>query len=103
MSIVVNAEEVGGGVFVAVYLNVVVPVAPLESVAVMTYVPVAHAEFPPTFVEYENAPPDPTATFCASSACEEPCWFTMMKTLSGPVGAGEMVPLIVYAAVPVNA
>jgi len=85
---------------IEVYLNVVVPVAPVESVAVMTYVPVDHAEFPPTFVEYENAPPDPTATFCASSACEEPCWVTMMKTLSGAVGAGVTVPAIVYDTVP---
>jgi len=68
MSIVVSADEPGGVMVVPVYLNVVVPVAPLESVAVMTYVPVTHAEFPPTFVVYENAPPDPTATFCASSA-----------------------------------
>jgi hypothetical protein len=31
-------------------VKVVVPVALAESVAVMVYVPVVHAEFPPTFV-----------------------------------------------------
>ena len=34
----------------AVYWKVTVPLAPFESVAVMTYVPDTHAEVPPTFV-----------------------------------------------------
>ncbi len=55
----VVVEVVDGAVVVLVvvvvpgmttYSNVVVPVAPLESVAVMTYVSDTHSEFPPTFV-----------------------------------------------------
>jgi hypothetical protein len=85
----------GGGVIVEVYEKVVVPVAPLESVAVMTYVPVTHAELPPAFVAYEKVPVPVTETVCASRTLEEPTWFTEMKTLSGSVGVGEIVPLIV--------
>jgi len=66
----------------------------------MTYVPVVHAELPPTFVEYEKVPPAVTETVCASRTLEEPCGFTVMKTLSGRDGVGEIVPLIVYAVVP---
>ena len=36
---------------VEVYSNVVVPVTPLESVAVMTYAPVTHNGVPPAEVE----------------------------------------------------
>jgi hypothetical protein len=51
MSIVVSAEEVvPPPPEVAVNLNVVVPVAPLESVAVMTYVPDVQAVFAPANV-----------------------------------------------------
>ena len=34
----------------AVYWKVIVPLALFESTAVITYVPVSHAELPPTFV-----------------------------------------------------
>ena len=57
---VVELVETGGVVVVEVvvvevvpeaeYSNVVVPVAPVESVAVMTYAPVTHSGVPPTCV-----------------------------------------------------
>jgi len=46
----VTAPVVDVGVTVAVYLNVVVPVAPFESKAAITYVPVTQAALPPAFV-----------------------------------------------------
>jgi hypothetical protein len=80
----------------AVYVKVVVPVAPFESKADITYVPVTHAALPPTLVAYEKVPPAPTATVCSSSGLGEPPWrVTVITTLSGSVGTGEMVPLIV--------
>jgi hypothetical protein len=86
---------------VAVYLKVVVPVAPLESKAVITYVPLTQAALPPALVEYVKVPPAPAATVCSSSGLgEPPCSVTVITTLSGSVGVGVIVPLIVYAVVP---
>jgi hypothetical protein len=83
------------------YVNVSVPVAPLESKAVITYVPAVHEELPPTWVAYVNVPPAPTATVCSSSGLgEPPCCVTVIATLSGSDGVGVIVPLMVYAAVP---
>ncbi len=45
-----DVVEVVVEVAVEVYLKVIVPLAPFESIAVMTYVPDTHAELPPTFV-----------------------------------------------------
>lgn len=99
-SIVTNPDE-DVGEPVAVYLKVVVPVAPLESLAVITYVPVTQAELPPALVAYEKVPPAPTATVCASSGLgEPPCSVTVITTLSGRFGVGVIVPLMVYVAVP---
>jgi len=69
----------------------------------MTYVPVVHAELPPAYVEYVNVPPVPTATFVASNTPEAPCSVTWMLTLSGSVGVGVIVPVIVYAVEPTGA
>jgi hypothetical protein len=89
------AEE-GVVVVVPVYVKVVVPVAPLESEAVMTYVPVVQAELPPTLVAYVNVPPEPTATVCSSSGLgEPPLSVTVITTLSGSAGAGVIVPEMV--------
>jgi hypothetical protein len=98
-SIVAKPED-GDVVVVAVYLKVVVPVAPFESKAVIVYVPVTQEADPPTAVEYENVPPAPTATVAASTGLGEPPSVTVMTTLSGSVGVGVIVPLIVYAVVP---
>jgi len=88
----------------AVYLKVVVPCTPLESEAVITYVPVTQAAEPPALVEYEKVPSAATATVCSSRGLgEPPCSVTVIATLSGSVGVGVIVPLIVYDAVPVSA
>jgi len=67
---------------------------------VITYVPDVQAEFPPAYVEYVNGPPAATATFVASNTPEAPCSVTWMLTLSGSVGVGVIVPVIVYAVEP---
>jgi hypothetical protein len=90
------AEEGVVVLFPEVYVKVVVPVAPLESEAVMTYVPVVQAELPPTLVAYVNVPPEPTATVCSSSGLgEPPLSVTVITTLSGSEGVGVIVPEMV--------
>jgi len=85
----------------AVYLKVVVPCTPLESEAVITYVPVTQAAEPPALVEYEKVPSAATATVCSSRGLgEPPCSVTVITTLSGRFGVGVIVPAMVYAAVP---
>ena len=71
--VVADVEEVEV-VVVDATLNVSVPVAPLESVALMTYVPGFQAE--PTVVAYENVPLDWTGTAPVSREAVEPCSFT---------------------------
>jgi hypothetical protein len=78
----------------AVYSKVVSPVAPWESVAAMTYVPVTH-EAPPICVEYEKVPEAVTAWVEESIAEEEPKSVTRMDTLSRDGGVGLIVAEIV--------
>jgi len=92
----VTYPEDGVVVMDAVYMNVVVPVAPFESKAVIVYVPVSQAELPPTLVAYVNEPPAPTATVASSRGLgEPPLSVTVITTLSGSVGVGLIVPVIV--------
>jgi len=63
-----------------VYLKVIVPLAPFESTADMTYVPVAHDAEPPTEVAYEKVPEAVTASVEESTNVEELWSSTSMKT-----------------------
>ena len=53
-------------------------------------------------VEYEKVPLLASETSWTSSTRFEPCGLTAMKTLSGRVGIGVIVPLITYAWVPLR-
>jgi hypothetical protein len=101
----VDVVETGGVVLVDVvvvevvpeaeYSNVVVPVAPVESVAVMTNVPVTHSGVPPTCVLYEKVPEDVTAAVVESSTVKEPWSCTLIETLSETEAVGLIVPEMV--------
>jgi hypothetical protein len=100
----VTYPEDGVEVEDAVYVKVVVPVAPLESKAVIVYVPDSQAALPPALVAYVNAPPAPAETVASSTGLGEPPFsVTVITTLSGSEGVGVTWPVIVYAWTPDNA